>query len=109
MDFPRPHTLRLKFILYLGSILAVSLGGLFIWIYHQARLNILDQVDQQARTLLMQVVITRAWVADHGGLFVAQRPGMEENLLLPKPHITDDQGQTYLMRNPALVTRGAEP
>ncbi|MBA3013343.1 MAG: DUF3365 domain-containing protein [Proteobacteria bacterium] len=105
MTIPRPHTLRLKFVLYLGSILAVCLGGLFFWTYALARLNILDQVDQQARTLLLQVVITRAWVADHGGLFVMKRPGEVENLMLPKSHIVDQEGQTYLMRNPALVTR----
>ncbi|MFH1215177.1 MAG: HD domain-containing phosphohydrolase [Pseudomonadota bacterium] len=105
MTFRRPHTLRLKFVLYLGGILAVCLGGLFFWSYSQARQSILDQVDQQARTLLLQVVITRAWVADHGGLFVIKKPGVEENLLLPKSLIVDREGQSYLMRNPALVTR----
>lgn len=105
MTIPRPRTLRRKFVLYLGSILAVCLGGLFFWTYALARQNILDQVDQQARTLLQQVVITRAWVADHGGLFVMKKPGEVENPLLSKSHIIDKEGQTYLMRNPALVTR----
>ncbi len=105
MTLPRPRTLRLKFILYLGGILSVSLGALFLWTYTQARQSILDQVDQQARILLQQVVITRAWVSDHGGLFVPQRPGVEANPLLPNSQIVDQQGHTYMMRNPALVTR----
>lgn len=105
MTISRPHTLRLKFVLYLGGILATCLAGLFFWNYTLARQSILDQVDQQARTLLQQVVITRAWVADHGGLFVLKKPGVTENPQLPKPHIVDQNGQTYLMRNPALVTR----
>lgn len=105
MPLPRPHTLRLKFVLYLGGILAVSLGALFFWTYNLARQSILDQVDLQARILLQQVVITRAWVSDHGGLFVPQRPGVLENPLLPKSHIVDQEGLTYMMRNPALVTR----
>ncbi len=105
MPFSSPHTLRLKFALYLGSILALALGSLFYWAYSQARHNIIDQVDHQARTLLQQVIITRAWVADHGGLFVIRKAGVDENPLLPESNIVDRQGRTYLKRNPALVTR----
>jgi len=105
MPLRLPRTLRQKFALYLGSVLSVALASLFFWAYQQAKHNIMDQVDQQARTLLLQVIITRAWVADHGGLFVMQKPGVETNPLLPESDIVDQQGKTYLMRNPALVTR----
>ena len=105
LPLPRPRTLRLKFVLYLGSILSLFLGLLFFWAYSQAKQSILDQVDQEARTLLQQVVITRAWIADHGGVFVKKRPGVAENPLLPHSSIVDLKGSTYLLRNPAMVTR----
>ena len=105
MPIPLPRTLRLKFALYLGGILSVALGSLFYWAYGQAKDNIIDQVDQQARTLLQQVIITRAWVADHGGLFVMKGPGTVENPLLLDSSIVDQKGKTYLKQNPALVTR----
>jgi len=62
-------------------------------------------LDQQASALLQQIIITRSWVADHGGLFVAQGQGVEANPFLPDTDIKDQQGKTYHFRNPAMVTR----
>ena len=73
--------------------------------YVQAKNSIMALLDQQARTLLIQVVITRAWVADHGGLFVKQKEGVGANPLLPKTDIADQKGNIYHFRNPAMVTR----
>ncbi|MDT8317226.1 MAG: hypothetical protein RQ824_04440 [bacterium] len=50
------------------------------------------QIDRQAVSLLQQVVITRSWVADHGGLFVEKRPGVKESPFLPGTNIVGTWG-----------------
>ncbi len=103
---PVPHSsLRRKFILWLGSLLLFFLIALFSWMYFQARSALFVQLDQQARVLLQQLIITRRWVADHGGLYAPRGAGEEGNPFLPGTEIVDRAGTTYLFRNPALVTR----
>ncbi len=99
------YTLRFKFIVSLGSVLAFSLGVIFYWMFLQAKANTLSQLDRQAKALLQQIVITRSWVADHGGLFLLQRQGVLGNPLLPGTEIMDQKGNTYVFRNPAMITR----
>ncbi len=98
-------TLKKKFILYLGAVLFCFLTIILSWMYIQGKQSIMALLDQQARTLLAQVIITRAWVADHGGLFVKKQEGVESNPFLPATNISDQQGNTYCFRNPAMVTR----
>lgn len=98
-------TLKRKFIFYLGAVLFSFLTIILSWMYIQGKQGILALLDQQARTLLAQVIITRAWVAGHGGLFVKKQEGVEPNPLMPATNITDQQGNTYYFRNPAMVTR----
>lgn len=98
-------SLRGKFALYMGSIISFCIVAIFFWMFEQSKQGIMAQLDRQARSLLQQVVITRTWVADHGGLFVAKRPGLETNPFLPDTDIQDQKGEIYLLRNPAIVTR----
>jgi putative nucleotidyltransferase with HDIG domain len=73
--------------------------------FQQSAQSAMSQLDQQARSLLQQITITRLWIADHGGLFVKQQPGVAANPFLPDTDITDQQGKIYHFRNPAMVTR----
>lgn len=66
---------------------------------------ILLQAQQQARMLYNQIAITRQWVSEHHGLFVLKQEGISSNPFLDLPTIRDEQGQEYVMRNPAMVTR----
>jgi len=102
--FPR-IPLNLKFILCIGSIIAISIGALFLHMERQSESAIMDQVDRQARVLLQQVIVTRSWVADHGGVFVKEGPGARANPFLAGRDIVDREGTKYVMRNPALTTR----
>jgi len=99
------RTLRFKFLLVMGTAVTIFVAALFFWMFRQSSKNMVAQLDQQARSLLQQIVITRLWVADHGGLFVANQPGVETNPFLPDTDITDQQGNIYHFRNPAMVTR----
>jgi len=98
-------TLRAKFILCIGVIVALSYALL---LYKTSRIQdelIIAQAKQQARMLFRHIRLTRQWVADHNGLFILKKEGIEANPFLPLPLITDNDGNQYVMRNPAMVTR----
>ena len=98
-------TIKFKFLLYIGTVLTIFMAAIFYWMFHQSKKGVIGQLDQQAAALLQQVVITRAWIADHGGLFVEKRPGVDESPFLPGTNIIDTRGKVYHFRNPAMVTR----
>jgi two-component system, NtrC family, sensor kinase len=98
-------SLRTKFIIFIGAI--ISAFYLFM-LYRTAVFDekmILKQAEQQARMLYKQILLTRQWAADHNGLFVLQQKGVEANPYLDLPEVTDALGQTYYLRNPAMITR----
>ncbi len=102
---PTHITLRTKFIIFIGAI--ISAFYLFM-LYRTAVFDeqmILKQAEQQARMLYKQILLTRQWAADHNGLFVLKKKGVEANPFLELPVVTDALGQTYYLRNPAMITR----
>ncbi len=102
---PAHISLRTKFIIFIGAI--ISAFYLFM-LYRTAVFDeqmILKQAEQQARMLYKQILLTRQWAADHNGLFVLKKKGVEANPYLELPVVTDAQGQTYFLRNPAMITR----
>lgn len=94
-----------KFLIGVGGFVTLTVILLFIFIFRQSEKAITDQVDQQSRALLQQVVITRAWVADHGGVYLKKGPGVMENPYLPGTTVSDMKGNEYVFHNPAYVTR----
>ncbi len=98
-------SLRGKFIVALGAIIAIS-NMMFLY-----RTSVVDNeliilnAQQQARMLYNQILITRQWVSEHNGLFIIKREGVESNPFLDLPVIVDEAGNQYVMRNPAMVTR----
>ncbi len=102
---PIRFSLRTKFIIFIGAI--ISAFYLFM-LYRTAVFDekmILRQAEQQARMLYKQILLTRQWAADHNGLFIMRRQGVEANPFLDSPVITDTQGHAYYLRNPAMITR----
>ena len=98
-------TLRTKFILCIGIIVSLSYALL---LYRTSQIQdelIITQTKEQARMLFRYIRLTRQWVADHNGLFILKKAGVEANPFLPLPVITDNAGNQYVMRNPAMVTR----
>jgi len=98
-------SLRGKFIVAIGAIISVSYMTL---LYRASVVNnelIIMQAEQQARMLYNQILITRQWVSEHNGLFVKRSESVDSNPFLDPPSIWDNQGNEYVMRNPAMVTR----
>ncbi len=98
-------SLRTKFIIFIGAIISLS----FLYVLHRTSVfeneMIIRNAKQQARMLYKQILLTRQWVADHNGLFVLQTEGVEPNPFLDLPMVHDQNGRTYVLRNPAMVTR----
>ncbi len=98
-------SLRGKFIVAIGAIISVSY---LVFLYRTSIVDnelIILQAQQQARMLYNQVLITRQWVSDHNGLFVIRQDSVDSNPFLALPSIWDQDGNEYVMRNPAMVTR----
>lgn len=74
-------------------------------IYKRHEKLVIEQTKIQAKALFQQIVITRKWIADHGGVFVEKLPWVKPNPYLENPLITDVAGRRYVKQNPALVTK----
>lgn len=97
--------LAAKFLLTVGTVVAMTVVLLFAAISRLSERAAIGQVDEQSRALLEQMVITRSWISDRGGVYVRKGPGVEENPYLPGTTIEDARGREYVFHNPAYVTR----
>ncbi|MFW5906179.1 MAG: ATP-binding protein, partial [Desulfobia sp.] len=60
---------------------------------------------RQARMLHEQIRLTRAWIADHNGVFIVDGPEVEPNPFLDSPVISDKSGHKLIKHNPSMVIR----
>lgn len=97
--------LSLKYIISTSIVLSMILGILLYIISERHERLVITQTEMQAKALFQQIVITRRWVADHGGVFVEKLPWIKPNPYLENPLITDVAGKRYVKQNPALVTK----
>lgn len=99
-----------KYLSRIFPLVALVVLAMF-WGFHAKATSMLrDQLLWQARAFYADIVLNRDWIADHGGVYVRMRPGMTSNpwlLKMPglKVIIRDESGETYTLKNPALVTR----
>lgn len=98
-------SLSLKFIIGTAFVLTVAMGISihFISQKHESLIN--EQLALQARTLFSQIVMTRKWIADHGGIFVEKYPWKSPSPYLSDPEIEDIRGKKYIKESPAMVTK----
>ena len=82
-----------------------SFGVTFFRISYFQRRLVFEQAVTQARMLYRQIRLTRKWVADHNGLFMIKKEGVEPNPFLQDAEIRDSSGHWLVKRNPAMVTR----
>lgn len=99
--------LSLKYIISTIIILTAVMGITLIVISKRHERLVLTQIEMQAKALFQQLVITRRWIADHGGVFVERLPWTKPNPYLKgmKSEIVDTEGIRYVKRNPAMVTK----
>lgn len=97
--------LSTKLIMGCSITLAIALGISFYVIAQRQERLIMGQVENEARAIFKQIVITRKWIADHGGIFVEKLPWIKPNPYLKNSEIRDVQGKRYVRENPAMVTK----
>jgi signal transduction histidine kinase len=94
-----------KFFLCIVVIIFPSLGIIFTWAAVQNQRQSNDQVVNQARIISRQVILTRQWITDSGGVFVDQASEGARDIAC----FSDDTLQTakgsYRRFTPSMVTR----
>ncbi|MEA3359273.1 MAG: ATP-binding protein [Thermodesulfobacteriota bacterium] len=98
-------SLRLKFLLYICLIIIPAMGIVFVWIGIQEHKHTMDQILNQARILAKQVVITRQWVSDCGGVMVDTESKGAENISCFFEDKDNIAGKHYRRFCPAMVTK----
>lgn len=97
--------LSLKYILATTVILLIVMGVTLGIIAKRHEELVMEQTKIQAKALFQQIVITRRWIADHGGVFVEKLPWVEANPYLKDSQMIDTKGKKYIKENPAMVTK----
>jgi len=98
-------SLQIKFLLSIILIIVPVLGVIFTWTGIQNEKQAKEQVLTQARVLSRQVILTRQWITDCGGVMVSLESKGAKNTTC----FIDDKLQTsrgwYQRFTPAMVTR----
>jgi len=99
-----------KYLSGIFLIICLIVASVFAGFYLKADLLIKEQMRQQNRAVFDAVRLHRQWASGHSGIYVKQMPGMVPNPYLKdvpglKPVIRDQDGVSYILKNPALITR----
>lgn len=99
-----------KYLASIGLLICLVVLSVFWGFYYRSTALIQNQLTYQGQAFFQEVVLTRQWLAQHGGVYVKLAPGVTVNsylLQVPglKVVIRDTEGQDYTLKNPALVTR----
>ena len=98
-------SLQWKFFLSIVLIIIPILGVIFTWAGIQSGKQANDQVVNQARILSRQIILTRQWITDCGGVFVnRQSQGAKDVMYLFDDTLQTQRG-SYQRFTPSMVTR----
>jgi len=100
--------LTLMFFLPFAIIFVSLLTALIFWEKKSHELDLMTELRENARAYFEQIVITRLWNANHGGVYVEVT-----NKTQPNPYLIDDperdiisiSGRKYTKVNPAYMSR----
>lgn len=95
----RSFTLNITFVVLLFIL------GLFIGLFLNNKQLIETEYLTRAKSHFNNIVLTRRWSAQYGGVYVEKKAGMQSNPYLINPDILGVNGTTYTLKNPALMTR----
>lgn len=100
-----PKKLWRPFFLTISLVIVLFLVGIYFGFIYRINNLISDQFLVTARAHFRNIVITRRWNANYGGVFIKKTPGIISNPYLKNPDIETKDGVVYTMKNPALMTR----
>jgi len=87
----------------LAMVLVISAG--FLGMVLKDRQLIREEMLHRAQRDFQNIVLTRHWNAQYGGVYVEKKPGVVSNPYLENPDITALDGRVLTKKNPALMTR----
>jgi len=93
------------FIMSTSLVIALVLSGIFLDMAIRTRQLLNEENIIQARIVFNTIVLARKWNANHGGVYVEKKKGVESNPYLENPDIRTVDGRVFTLRNPALMTR----
>ena len=73
-------SLQWKFLLSITLIIFPTMGLIFTWAGIQHEDQAIDQVMNQAQVLARQIILTRKWVSDCGGVLVLRKSAGAKNI-----------------------------
>jgi signal transduction histidine kinase len=98
-------SLQWKFFICIVLIIIPTLGIIFTWAGIQNEKQSNDQVVNQARILSRQIILTRQWITDSGGVFVnLQSRGAKDITCYFDDRLQTTEG-SYQRFTPSMVTR----
>ncbi|MBI5186727.1 MAG: PAS domain S-box protein [Nitrospinae bacterium] len=97
--------LQTKLTASVGLIVFISISAIFAGVAQRTEEQIFHELKNSALILFQQLVITRKWIADHGGIYMEKREGVESNPFLIHPDVETKDGRTFTLRNPAIAVR----
>ena len=103
-----PPQINLKAMSYLAVLIwLILVGGAFRSNYENLSKNHSDLAFQTARALFQQIVLSRAWNAEHGGVYVPVTEATRPNPYLDDPlrDVETTGGMELTKVNPAFMTR----
>jgi len=102
--FQRTRVWR-PFLINISLVIILFLVGIFMGFVFRTNQIIKEQQIITARAYFKNIVLTRRWNANYGGVYIKKVEGVVSNPYLENPDITTSDGQVYTMKNPALMTR----
>lgn len=97
------------FLITLSLFISFAITVLFLGFYIKSNRLLLQTLREQAASYFDLIVQTRIWNANYGGVFVEKKAGVLSNAYLREvgvePDIKCEDGKSFTMRNPAMMTR----
>ena len=99
------NTIWIKFIAKITLVAFLFVTGIFMGLFMSNRRVLEREMLTRAQVHFNNILLTRQWNAQYGGVFVEKKDGMISNPYLENPDIISVDGTIYTKKNPALMTR----
>ncbi|MGC2062116.1 MAG: diguanylate cyclase [Thermodesulfovibrionales bacterium] len=105
MYFQKEEKIYKSFMISICFVVALAISGVFLGMTMQTRRLIMEELLSHARAYFETIVATRLWNANYGGVYVEKKDNVQSNPYIENPDIRTQDGRTFTLRNPAMMTR----
>lgn len=94
-----------RFFVKITLVILLFVAGVYIGLLIKNTQLLQNEVLARSRADFQNIVLTRQWNADCGGVYVEKTESVESNPYLKNPDIETVDGRVFTKKNPALMTR----